>query len=110
LENRLRQSTDNIVISDVRFPNEVCAIRGVNGKMICVERGDPPEWLACALQTVHTADDDQWIISDQQRDMQSRYPDIHPSEWAWLGTKFDRVIDNNGTVDQLYSQIKSLVE
>jgi len=66
--------------------------------------------LACALQTVHTAEDDQWIISDQQRDMASRYPDIHPSEWAWLGTKFDRVVDNNGTVDELYAQIKSLVE
>ena len=110
LENKLRQSTDNIVISDVRFPNEVAAIRGVGGTMICVERGDPPEWLACALQTVHTAEDDQWIISDQQRDMASRYPDIHPSEWAWLGTKFDLVVDNNGTVDELYNQIKSLVE
>lgn len=110
LENRLRQSTDNIVISDVRFPNEVRAIRGVGGKMICVERGAPPEWLACALQTVHTAEDDQWIISDQQRDMASQYPEIHPSEWAWLGTKFDRVVDNNGTVDELYAQIKSLVE
>jgi len=109
LENRLRQSTDNIVISDVRFPNEVRAIRGVGGIMICVERGAPPEWLACALQTVHTSEDDQWIISDQQLDMASKYPDIHPSEWAWLGTQFDRVVDNNGTVDELYAQIKSLV-
>jgi len=110
LENKLRNATDNIVISDVRFPNEVAAIRGVEGKMILVERGAPPEWLACALQTIHTAADDQWIISDQQRDMQSRYPDVHPSEWAWLGTHFDQVVDNNGTVDELYSQIKSLVK
>lgn len=109
LENRLRSTTDNVVISDVRFPNEVAAIKGVEGKMILVERGDPPEWLACALQTIHTPVDDQWIISDQQRDMPSRYPDVHPSEWAWLGTKFDRVVDNNGTVDELYKQIKNLV-
>jgi hypothetical protein len=109
LENKLRNTTDNIVISDVRFPNEVAAIRGVEGIMILVERGAPPEWLACALQTIHTSADDQWIISDQQRDMASQYPDVHPSEWAWLGTKFDRVVDNNGTVDQLYHQIKNLV-
>lgn len=110
LENRLRTATDNIVISDVRFPNEVAAIRRSGGKMVLVERGEPPEWLACALQTIHTHQDDQWIISDQQRDMASRYPDIHPSEWAWLGTEFDLVINNNGTVDQLYSTVETLVK
>jgi hypothetical protein len=110
LENQIRQSTDNIVIPDVRFPNEIDAIRGVGGKIICVERGSPPEWLSCALQTVSTHEDDRWIMSDQQRDMASCYPNIHPSEWSWLGTNFDQVIDNNGTVDQLYSQIKNLVE
>jgi alkyl hydroperoxide reductase subunit AhpC len=88
----------------------VAAIRRSGGKLVCVERGAPPEWLACALQTVHTAEDDQWIISDQQRDMASQYPDIHPSEWAWLGTTFDRVIDNNSTIEHLYQQVKNLAE
>jgi hypothetical protein len=39
LENRLRQSTDNIVISDCRFPNEVSAIKNAGGKVIWVKRG-----------------------------------------------------------------------
>jgi dephospho-CoA kinase len=34
---------------------------------------------------------------------------IHASETAWVGTKFDRVIDNNGSMDELYQQINDLV-
>jgi hypothetical protein len=35
--------------------------------------------------------------------------EIHASETAWVGTKFDVVIDNNGTLDDLYGQVKDLV-
>jgi hypothetical protein len=34
---------------------------------------------------------------------------IHASEWAWLGNEFDHVIDNNGTIDELFKQAQSLV-
>jgi dephospho-CoA kinase len=34
---------------------------------------------------------------------------IHISETAWVGTKFDAIIDNNGTMDHLYQQINDLV-
>lgn len=110
LENKLSQSLDNIVISDVRFPNEVAAIRRSGGQVICVDRGEKPEWYTCAMFTLQTPEDDQWIISDRGQDMPSRYPEVHPSEWAWLNTNFDAIIDNNGTVDELYQKIKNLVE
>ena len=35
---------------------------------------------------------------------------IHASETAWVGTKFDAVLDNNGTIDDLFQQIKNLVK
>jgi dephospho-CoA kinase len=35
---------------------------------------------------------------------------IHASETAWVGTKFDVVLDNNGSIDELFSQVKDLVE
>jgi hypothetical protein len=35
---------------------------------------------------------------------------IHASETAWIGTKFDAVLDNNSTMDHLYAQITSLVQ
>jgi hypothetical protein len=34
---------------------------------------------------------------------------IHVSETAWVGTKFDAVIDNNSTIEDLYNQVRSLV-
>ena len=35
---------------------------------------------------------------------------IHASETAWVGTKFDAVMDNNGTIDDLFEQVKGLVQ
>jgi len=34
---------------------------------------------------------------------------IHASETAWVGTKFDYVFANNGSIDDLYDQVKQLI-
>jgi hypothetical protein len=34
---------------------------------------------------------------------------IHASEWAWLGSDFDSIINNNGTIDELYQQSANLI-
>ena len=99
LENRLRTRTGHTVISDVRFPNEIATIRNRGGQVIWVQRGGTPEWYNVALETVAGKFDH----------MAQAYPEVHPSEWAWIGTKFDAVIDNNGTVEQMHEQIKNLL-
>jgi hypothetical protein len=33
---------------------------------------------------------------------------IHASETAWVGTQFDAELDNNGSIDELYQQVKNL--
>ena len=33
---------------------------------------------------------------------------IHASETAWVGAKFDAVLDNNGSIDDLFAQVKGL--
>ena len=35
---------------------------------------------------------------------------IHASETAWVGTKFDVVLDNNSSLDHLYEQVTRLVQ
>jgi hypothetical protein len=35
---------------------------------------------------------------------------IHASETAWVGTKFDHVFDNNGSIDDLFASVKGLVQ
>lgn len=106
LENKLRLSTDNVVISDCRFPNEITAIRRQGGIVIRVTRGTDPEWYKYAeIVNRGPEKNPRWALS---KDHMLRY-NIHPSETAWIGTEFDFVLDNNGTMQDLYRQVDSLL-
>jgi hypothetical protein len=101
LESRLAKRADHTVISDVRFPNEVKAIRAQAGKIVWVQRGVTPHWydIACKANS-GDAKAQQWLTDNA----------IHASETSWAGTGFDTVINNNGRIDQLYDQLKSLLQ
>jgi hypothetical protein len=103
LENRLRQRTGHTVISDVRFPNEVAAIRNAGGRIVWIKRGADPEWCSTLVQ-MREHDIALGIRTDYMRQF-----NVHASEWAWVGTRFDAVVDNNGSVEQLYNSLKNLV-
>lgn len=109
LENRLRQRTGHTVISDVRFPNEVTAIRNAGGGIVWIQRGSLPEWYNCAVTENTTSWDRQWLLEDAKELMEQKFPSVHKSEWAWVGTNFDALVDNNGSVEDLYTQLKNLL-
>jgi hypothetical protein len=100
IENKLRQSKDNIVISDVRFPNEIKAIKNLGGKIIWVTRGGLPEWYNDALKAAQGS-------NPNINEMKKR--NIHSSEWAWVDTDFDHVIANDNSIDDLYTNVKSII-
>jgi hypothetical protein len=100
LENKLRNSRDNIVISDCRFPNEIESLKRAGGNIIWVQRGGLPDWYADAVSANQGSN-----VGLNAMKMRK----IHASEWAWLGSDFDIVIDNNGSIDDLYKQSASLV-
>jgi hypothetical protein len=106
IENKMRKTGDNIVISDVRFPNEIRAIHNAGGKVVRVVRGPDPEWYQDAWNVNQGPTNMSWSIS--KLNMERRK--IHASETAWIGKDIDLEIDNNSTIDQLFSQIKNLVE
>jgi hypothetical protein len=108
LENKLRKTNNDIVISDVRFPNEIAAIKRAGGVVIRVTRGPEPEWYDAALSANRGPEGNMtWALSRQQLERSK----IHASETAWIGTQFDAVIDNNADgLDNLYSQVKRLVQ
>ena len=105
LENKIRTSKDDVVISDCRFPNEIAAIKKAGGIVVWVKRGELPEWYRDACDA--NAGEKCARSATAKEGMEQR--GIHASEWAWLGTKFDATLDNNGTIDELYTQVKSLV-
>jgi hypothetical protein len=101
LEARLRNSKDNIVISDCRFPNEIKAIKNAGGKVIWVQRGELPSWHIMAGK----ANNGDIVAAEKLKQL-----GIHASETAWVGTDFDAVIDNNSSIDNLYKQLASVVQ
>ena len=100
LENKLRNSTDNIVISDCRFPNEIQSLKQAGGSIVWVQRGDFPDWYNDAV----SANQGNNVAINAMK-----LRKIHASEWAWLGSEFDTVLDNNHTISELYKQAEDLV-
>ena len=105
LENKLRNSTDDIVISDCRFPNEIKSIKDAGGIVVRVVRGPEPDWYDAAIDANSGDRHMGWALGRKKlEDLK-----IHASETAWVGTKFDVILDNNASIDDLYLQVKSLV-
>ena len=100
LENKLKNTTDNIVVSDCRFPNEISAIKNTGGTIVWVQRGSLPVWYSMALAANK---------GDLEQKKQLEDLAIHASEWSWVGTDFDLVIDNNDTVENLYRRVEILI-
>jgi hypothetical protein len=103
LENRIRKNpSQNVVISDVRFPNEIKFIQDMGGLMIKVTRGPTPVWYETAI----LANKGNSLAKGA---MTSLYSAAHFSEWAWVGAKFDYELNNDSTVDILNAQIAEVI-
>ena len=86
-----RYDGKDTVISDTRFPNEVYQIRARGGKIIRVKKGEDPEWFVNYVEGNITP------------------KDVHSSEYVWARSEFDHVIENNGTIEDLYEKIDDLI-
>ena len=106
------EGKENIVISDTRYLNEIDAVRKMGGQVWRVKRGPNPDWYEQLTErkTAHMLgynrklsqiDIDNWMFEN--------YPSIHSSEYAWHGSTFDCVIENNGSIADLHTQIDSII-
>lgn len=108
LENRLAKSTDDIVITDCRFPNELKAIRNAGGKCVRVKRGPEPEWYEFAEQfNKGPKGNMSWALSRGR--LLEEYK-VHPSEYSWVGQTFDATMINDSTLDELYDQVEVFLD
>jgi hypothetical protein len=107
LENKMRKTGDNIVISDVRFPNEIKAIHNAGGIVVRVQRGEDPEWYDAAVSANAGPNGNAtWSLSKAKLAQLK----IHASETAWVGGDIDYTISNDTSIDDLFREIKNLVE
>ncbi len=96
-----RSKGKDVVVTDVRFQNEIKYIQDNGGIVIRVKRGDEPEWYNLAL------DANQGFSSAQ---MGMRDKGIHQSETNWIGSDFDYVIENDGTITDLGNKVNELLQ
>ena len=107
LEHRLQSSEDDIVITDCRFPNEIKALKNIGATVLRVKRGPEPEWFdAAKSMNKGPSKNISWAISKHRIEELG----IHASETAWVGSKFDATITNDGTLDDLYAQVEQLLK
>ena len=98
LENRIRQSKNDVVITDCRFPNEIEAIQRAGGRVFRIRRGPDPDWVEDALG----------YLEFPAGKAPPNLP--HASEWSWMASSIDAVIYNDGTIQDLYNNIEAVID
>lgn len=106
LENKLQKYSENIVITDCRFPNEIEVIRKLGGIIVRVKRGIEPEWFNDALYLNQNPDTKYRDFLQDRLDRNN----IHSSEIAWIGTEFDYILENDKSLVDLYLQVDKLLK
>lgn len=98
----------DFVITDVRFVNECCFVNNIGGQLLRIKKGPEPEWYDVAFRdnTACNALLDGTVAPTQ---MSKDYPNVHVSEWDWIGQPMD-IIHNEGTIEQLEQSIISYLQ
>ncbi len=86
-----RSAGKNVVVTDVRFQNEIKHIQMNGGYVVRIVRGEDPPWFQKLSELK--------VQSERDAFMQKR--DVHQSEWDWVGTTFAHVIRNDSTLNEL---------
>lgn len=106
LENKIRNTRDNIVITDVRFPNELTAIKNSGGLIVRIKRGTDPEWVQAAIDFNKGPNNNhKWALG--RKALEDR--NIHASEYSWVGAEVDYEITNDSTLENLFAQLEHLL-
>lgn len=95
-----RSQNKNVVVTDVRFKNEVTAVHQAGGLVVRVRRGIDPLWYSTAILA---NEGDKDALERLERD------GIHQSERDWIGTPADYVLENDGTFNDLKIKIAKML-
>jgi hypothetical protein len=96
-----RAKGKDVVVTDVRFKNEIEYIQKNGGRIVRVKRGDEPHWYKLAEDAASGFSSAIMGMKDL---------DIHRSEWDWVGSEFNFTIYNNGTLDELGNEVKKVLQ
>lgn len=110
VKRQIMQSNDRWIISDCRFLNEMQIVWDFGGDIIEVQRGKQPEWYDLAkeqnITDLHLGDANPMTVR-----MEDIHPDLHPSEWKWIGVNNPKyTVKNDDSLDDLYQTLSGLYQ
>jgi len=91
LKKTILDNPGNYVVPDVRFENEIAMLRDIGGEVWEVQRGRTPNWLV------------KYEITGVQP------TEVHSSEWRWIKSRKDKVIENNSTLEHLQNEVLNAI-
>lgn len=92
----------NWIITDMRFPNEMEAVKSRGGITIRVNR---PEYCPnCPMEDLTSQDCGDCVVYQDEI-----YQGLHESETALDNAKFDYTIENNGTIEELMEKVRQIL-
>jgi hypothetical protein len=94
VENKLMnmiKEKEKVIITDCRFENEINLIRVYGGTIINVYRNMP-----------------QWFTEYKNGKYVEEAQLLHRSETEWIRCYCDTIVENNGTIEELYTKVKNL--
>lgn len=96
LKKQLFNEQKDVVVTDVRFPNEIQMIKSLGGQIWRVAKGFDPHWYQTALMANQ---------GDAMNIALINALGVHLSEYAWIGQSIDQLIANDGSLMDLYAKI-----
>jgi len=105
-EKFLNESKKSVVITDVRFLNEIQMIKSLGGTIVWVKRDPLPDYYNQALWFNQQSKLVQFVAGPFLRKIYG----VHRSERDWIGTKFDHTIVNNSSIQDLTRNVTAFME
>lgn len=101
VQRRIEQVGDQpIVVIDGRFREEINLVKSLGGVSVRVSRGPEPAYWNLALKANRGDTEALGLLG---------LYGIHRSEWEWIGTPMDVVIENDGSREALFREVDRLV-
>lgn len=97
----------NVIIPDLRFGNEIEMMRDIGACLFEIERGERPEWYERALKENLLIQDG--ILPETNESMEFLYPEVHESEYRWIGLNKPCVlVENSGSLEDLQNYVSRI--
>lgn len=107
IKRKIQLCGSRVIIPDIRFGNEVTMARSLGCCMFEIQKGERPEWYELASKENQILEIDPTV--NLTGTMAERYPEVHESEYRWIGVNKPCVIvENNKTKDDLRDYVVML--